>query len=117
MGEDWPRALRESRALCADGRFFEAHDVLEEAWRGLSGQEKLCAQGLVQVCAAFHKASQAGPTAGALELLEKGLQKIAAAPEALPPDAAARVVLALGPALAELRAGSRPTWPAPDWAP
>lgn len=78
MDGAWTRDLWESQALFDAGKFFEAHERLEDAWRRETGERKLYAQGLTQVCAAFHKLKQKGrATDGVLELLEKGREKIA----------------------------------------
>lgn len=103
----WARDLAESQALFDAGRFFEAHERMEDAWRRETGARKLYAQGLTQVCAAFHKLEQKGSaTGGVFELLEKGRQKIAPDDEAL----ARRVE----EAAAALRAGRKP--PPLRWA-
>jgi len=36
-------------------RYFEAHEVLEEAWRKAEGQEKRFLQGLILLAAALHR--------------------------------------------------------------
>jgi predicted metal-dependent hydrolase len=36
-------------------RYFEAHEVLEEAWRKAEGQEKRFLQGLILLAAALHQ--------------------------------------------------------------
>ena len=38
-----------------EGCYFEAHEVLEEAWRKAEGQEKRFLQGLILLAAALHQ--------------------------------------------------------------
>lgn len=40
--------------LFNQGKFFEAHEVLEDVWRGAPSSQKKFFQGLVQVAVAFH---------------------------------------------------------------
>lgn len=68
----WAEALAEFQSLFNAGRFFEAHERLEAFWMTAEGPEKLCAQGLIQVAAGFHKS----PGRGRDELLAKGADKV-----------------------------------------
>jgi predicted metal-dependent hydrolase len=61
------------------GRYFEAHEVLEEGLDELEGERWDLAVGLIQIAVGYHKVSQ-GLWSGALGMLEKGLAKIADAP-------------------------------------
>jgi predicted metal-dependent hydrolase len=38
-----------------EGRYFEAHEVLEEAWRKAEGEERRFLQGLILLAAALHR--------------------------------------------------------------
>ena len=38
-----------------EGRYFEAHEVLEEAWRKAEGEERCFLQGLILLAAALHR--------------------------------------------------------------
>ena len=67
--------LEEGRALFNAGRFFEAHEAWEEAWRVETGPPRLLLQGLIQIAAGFLKAGQ-GRAAGAVRLLESGVRKM-----------------------------------------
>ncbi len=68
--------IEEGRALFNAGRFFEAHEAWEDAWRQETGRGRRLLQGLIQIAAGLHKAS--GGAAGACaRLLEAGLEKIA----------------------------------------
>lgn len=50
---DVAQAVGDARELFNAERYWEAHEVLEGAWRTLSGQEKSFVQGVILVCAAF----------------------------------------------------------------
>ena len=71
-----PAALARGRELFDRGRFFEAHDVWEEAWRSESGDRRRLLQGLIQIAAAIHKVSRAERPGGAARLLDAGLAKL-----------------------------------------
>ncbi len=45
--------VEQAREYFNSERFWEAHEVLETAWRSLGGIEKSYVQGLILVCAAF----------------------------------------------------------------
>ncbi len=47
------RALREGLDLYNAGRFFEAHEVLEDVWLVEEGEDKPFLQGLIKIAAAF----------------------------------------------------------------
>jgi predicted metal-dependent hydrolase len=57
--------------------FFEAHETLEDLWRGTSGPLRLFYQGLIQLAVALYHLSN-GNRRGALNLLGKGLDKLTA---------------------------------------
>jgi len=63
------------------GHFFEAHELWEEAWNEVVGEEKRFYQGLVQIAAGCHKLSLAQYN-GARKLLERGSQTL----RNFPPD-------------------------------
>ena len=63
------------------GHFFEAHELWEEAWNEVVGEEKRFYQGLVQLAAGYHKLSLAQSN-GARKLLERGNQTLSD----FPPD-------------------------------
>jgi len=57
------------------GRFFEAHEVWEELWRGMRGPERLFVQGLIQTAAGlYHLCCDNGR--GARSQLDKALDKL-----------------------------------------
>jgi hypothetical protein len=57
--------------------YFEAHEILEDLWRETSGPLRLFYQGLIQLAVALYHLSN-GNRRGALNLLSKGLDKLAA---------------------------------------
>jgi len=73
-----PRELeRRGREEFRAGRFFEAHERFEDAWRVSTGPEKLRLQGLTQLAAGFHKLLTCGKSGrGPRELLEKAREKL-----------------------------------------
>lgn len=73
--------LEEGRRLFNDQRFFEAHEVWEEAWRAEKEATRALLQGLIQVAAGYFKALSEKNAAGAAKLLEMGLEKLAPFPE------------------------------------
>jgi predicted metal-dependent hydrolase len=57
------------------GRFFEAHEELEIAWRAAATEERDFYQGLVHVAVAWYQAGR-GNTVGARRQIEKGLRRL-----------------------------------------
>jgi uncharacterized protein len=57
------------------GRFFEAHEELETAWRAAAAEERDFYQGLVHAAVAWYQAGR-GNTVGARRQLEKGLRRL-----------------------------------------
>jgi predicted metal-dependent hydrolase len=58
-----------------DGRYFEAHEELEEAWRAASAEERDFFQGLVHVAVAWYQAGRGRPVATASQL-EKAARRL-----------------------------------------
>ena len=58
------RGLEEIRA----GRYFEAHEELEEAWRAAPAEERDFFQGLVHVAVAWYQAGRGRPVATGRQL-------------------------------------------------
>ncbi len=85
-----PNATRErlerGRLFFNAGRYFEAHEAWEEAWRVERGDVRLLLQGLIQIAAGCHKAAQ-GQAAGCARLVGAGLEKLGRV-EALAPEIA-----------------------------
>jgi predicted metal-dependent hydrolase len=59
------------------GRYFEAHEELEEAWRAAEAEERDFFQGLVHVAVAWYQAGRGRPVATASQL-EKASRRLAA---------------------------------------
>ena len=59
MGEPYKAGLEHIRA----GRFFEAHEELELAWRAAPAEERDFYQGLVHVAVAWYQAGRGRPIA------------------------------------------------------
>lgn len=77
--------LKDADALCAAGKYFEAHEELEAGWMKAEGLEKTVLQGAVQVCAGLHRLqTRPEKTDGAFYLFERGLQKLFKGKELLP---------------------------------
>ncbi|MDQ3875726.1 MAG: DUF309 domain-containing protein [Actinomycetota bacterium] len=99
-GEGLERGLR----LIGEGKYFEAHEVLEDVWRAAEAAERDFFQGLVHVAVAWYQARR-GNRVGCERQLEKAVRRLAPfAPEHRGVDltallarlAAAREVVALG---------------------
>ncbi len=77
MAEDGPRhdPIQDGIRLFNERYFFEAHEVLEDAWRREHGEPRVFLQGLIQLCAAYHH-TQNDNLVGAVTLLERGAEKI-----------------------------------------
>ena len=70
-------ALELAQSLAADGRWFSAHDVLEEAWKADRDGPW---QGLAQVCVGMTHL-QRGNLVGGARLLRRGAATLAAHPD------------------------------------
>jgi len=68
-------AFRTGCELFDSGRFFESHEVWEQAWLQTEGQERLFYQGLIQVAAALLHARR-GNRVGAMALWAKAAAKL-----------------------------------------
>ncbi|MCM2334583.1 MAG: DUF309 domain-containing protein, partial [Anaeromyxobacteraceae bacterium] len=73
-------ALERGRILYAGGRFFEAHEVWEAAWRQESGLSRRLLQGLIMAAGAYHKMAAQQPRGMAL-LLERALERLGPVPD------------------------------------
>lgn len=79
--------------LGAEGRFFDAHEELEQAWNAAEGETKILFQGLIQVAAGLHRLKiHPEKTDGAFYLLDRGLEKVKRSRVLLRPDAVASFV-------------------------
>ncbi len=72
MEAAYKRGLEEIRA----GRYFEAHEELETAWRAAPPEERDFFQGLVHVAVAWYQAGRGRPVATARQL-EKAARRLA----------------------------------------
>ncbi|MGH2972844.1 MAG: DUF309 domain-containing protein, partial [Gaiellaceae bacterium] len=72
VDEAYKRGLAAIRA----GRFFEAHEELESAWRVAGPDERDFFQGLVHVAVAWYQAGRGKPVATARQL-EKAARRLA----------------------------------------
>jgi predicted metal-dependent hydrolase len=68
------------------GRYFEAHEELEEVWRAAPPEERDFFQGLVHVAVAWYQAGRGRPVATASQLEKAGRRLAAYAPEHLGVD-------------------------------
>jgi uncharacterized protein len=71
MGDPFKTGLEHIRA----GRFFEAHEELETAWRAAGADERDFYQGLVHVAVAWYQAGRGRPVATARQL-EKAARRL-----------------------------------------
>jgi hypothetical protein len=71
MLDAYKQGLEQIRA----GRYFEAHEELELAWRAAASEEKDFFQGLVHVAVAWYQAGRARPVATARQL-EKAARRL-----------------------------------------
>ncbi len=53
-----PDGLQDGLALIRAGRYFEAHEALEDEWRSAEAQERDFLQGLVHVAVAWYQAGR-----------------------------------------------------------
>jgi predicted metal-dependent hydrolase len=67
--------LEAGLALIGAGRFFEAHEELELAWRAAGAEERDFYQGLVHVAVAWYQAGRKRPVATARQL-EKAARRL-----------------------------------------
>ena len=65
--------------LFNQGRFFDAHEVLEDVWRAAPHDEKKIWQGLVQVAVALHHHST-GNSVGMRSVLLRAMKNLAGHP-------------------------------------
>ena len=71
--------LRSGIALFNQAHFFDAHEVLEDAWRPARGRRRHFLQALIQVTVALHHHSR-GNLVGARSLLARGGNTLASYP-------------------------------------
>ncbi len=76
LRDETRRALESGIALFDGGRFFEAHEAWEAAWRVERGEVRRMLQGLIQLAAGYHQATVRRRPRGAAKLLASGLAKL-----------------------------------------
>ncbi|PVZ12968.1 DUF309 domain-containing protein [Actinomycetospora cinnamomea] len=81
--EDLPpdEVFARAQDLLDRGRPFDAHDVLEGAWKAAAPEDKLLFKGLAQLAVGLTHEQRGNPR-GASSLLRRGADTIAAAPDA-----------------------------------
>ncbi len=67
--------FEEARRLFDAERYWECHEVLEEAWRNMQGDEKSFTQGVILLCAAFVH-HQKGEETVALGVLARAIKQL-----------------------------------------
>jgi predicted metal-dependent hydrolase len=90
------------------GRYFEAHEELEVAWRAAPPEERDFLQGLVHVAVAWYQAGR-GKTVATERQLAKAIRRL----EAFEPEHRGVDVASLRAQLAELHASGSLTLPPP----
>ena len=101
MEAAYKRGLEEIRA----GRYFEAHEELEVAWRAAGAEERDFFQGLVHVAVAWYQAGRGRPIATGRQL-EKAARRLAPFAPAHRGVDVERVLAQLAAAQARVAAGS-----------
>lgn len=71
------KSLADGLALARAGRYFEAHEAFEDAWRGAAPDERDFFQGLVHVVVAWYQDGRGNET-GCRRQLEKAARRLAA---------------------------------------
>ena len=69
------KSLADGLALGRSGRYFEAHEAFEDAWRAAPPDERDFFQGLVHVAVAWYQAGR-GNEVGCERQLEKALRRL-----------------------------------------
>ena len=75
MDEETVGILERGIALFNEEKYYEAHDVWEDHWLNISGDERLFFQGLIQTAAAFYKL-QLGNPRGMAKLLADAVEAL-----------------------------------------
>jgi hypothetical protein len=70
------KAFQRGLELARQGRYFEAHEAFEEAWRAAPPDERDFFQGLVHVVVAWYQGGR-GNTVGCSRQLEKARRRLA----------------------------------------
>lgn len=75
MNSDFRECLSEGVALFNAGRWYQAHEIWEEAWKQESGARRVLLQGLIQVAAGCLKQAE-GRAEGARTLFTRALERL-----------------------------------------
>lgn len=109
-------ALERGRILYASGRFFDAHEAWEAAWRVEAGLARRLLQGLIMAAGAYHKMASQQPR-GMAVLLARALERLGPVPDGFEGLELDRLRGGLERSLAEAQAwldgGPPPAVPAP----
>jgi hypothetical protein len=73
--ESPPRRLREGIELFNQGRYFDCHEVIEDAWNDELESVRIMYQGILQIGVACHHIQNKN-WRGAMKVLERGVPKI-----------------------------------------
>jgi predicted metal-dependent hydrolase len=103
--------FREGIRLFNQAEFYDAHEVLEDVWRGSSGPEKKFLQALIQLAVALHHHSK-GNLRGARSLLARSARNLKAYPAEFHGIAVGRVLHEISEWESALH-GSKPLPPHP----
>ncbi len=74
-----PKQYLRGLELFNAGEFYECHEVLEELWLRVAGDERALLQALIQTAAALHH-YQRGNIKGALSVQQRALEKLSQLP-------------------------------------
>lgn len=72
--------FHEGIRLFNSAHFFEAHEALEDVWRGAPERQRKFLQGLIQIAVALHHHSK-GNLIGCRSLLQRGVRNLAPYPD------------------------------------
>ena len=75
MAEAGEEGLPEAVELFNEGRYFEAHEVLEHLWLAADGLDRELYQGVLQVAVGLHHEAR-GNRKGAASMLAKGVSRL-----------------------------------------
>ena len=76
------RDFKKGAQLYAEGRYWEAHEAWEKAWRGSEDEQtRLLLQGLIQTCAALYKVYEKKDVASAARLFQRAVHKLEQLPD------------------------------------
>ncbi|MBI1956253.1 MAG: DUF309 domain-containing protein [Acidobacteria bacterium] len=110
------KRFEEGITLFNRGQFFDCHEVLEEVWLEVPGDQKKFLQGLIQVAVAFHHLRRKNLT-GARRLLSAAIEKLSGFGREQDSVDVAALLEALEPLQQQLDAGEvPPDWPSPQIA-